>query len=71
MGTFESETRIIQIVKEQITNTVFVSGEVTCKPGALCFYSSSVLVDSFVLQNLARMPRRKTLGAILKERYNK
>ena len=32
-------------------NTGFASGGVTCKFGALCFYSSSVLVDSFVLRN--------------------
>lgn len=30
-------------------NTGFASGGVTCELGALCFYSSSVLVDSFVL----------------------
>jgi len=39
-------------------NTGFASGGVTCKLGALCFYLSSVLVDSFVLRNL---PERKTL----------
>ena len=32
-------------------NMGFASGGVTCKLGALCFYSSSVLVDSFVLRN--------------------
>lgn len=32
-------------------NTGFASGGVTCKHGALCFNSSSVLVDSFVLPN--------------------
>jgi len=43
--------------KEQRTaNTGFASGGVTCKLGALCFYSSSVLVDSFVLRN---PPERK------------
>ena len=31
-------------------NTGFASGGVTCKLGALCFYSSVVLVDSFVLR---------------------
>ncbi len=31
-------------------NTVFASGGVTCKLGALCFYSSSVQVDRFVLR---------------------
>ena len=38
------------------TNTGFASGGVTCKLGALCFYSSSVLIDSFVLRN---PPERK------------
>jgi len=28
------------------TNTGFASGGVTCKLGALCFYASSLLVDS-------------------------
>jgi len=37
-------------------NTGFASGGVTCKLGALCFYSNSMLVDSFVLQN---PPERK------------
>jgi hypothetical protein len=37
-------------------NTDFASGGVTCKLGALCFYSSSVRVDSFVLRN---PPERK------------
>ena len=37
-------------------NTGFASGGVTCKLGALCFYSSSVMVDSFVLRN---PPERK------------
>jgi hypothetical protein len=29
----------------------FTSGKVTCKLGALCFYFSSMQVESFVLQN--------------------
>ncbi len=37
-------------------NMGFASGGVTCKLGALCFYSSSVLVDNFVLRN---PPERK------------
>ncbi len=37
-------------------NTGFASGGVTCKLEALCFYSSVVLVDSFVLRN---PPERK------------
>ena len=36
--------------------TGFASGGVTCKHGAFCFYSSLVLVDSFVLRN---PPERK------------
>ncbi len=32
-------------------NTDFASGGVTCKLGALWFYSSVVWVDSFVLPN--------------------
>ena len=37
-------------------NTGFASGGVTCTLGALCFYSSSVQVDSFMLRN---PPERK------------
>ena len=37
-------------------NTGFASGGLTCKLGALCFYSSSVIIDSFVLRN---PPERK------------
>ena len=39
-------------------NTGFASGGVTCKLGALCFYASSVQVDSSVLRN---PPERKAL----------
>ena len=58
---------------EQLTaaNTGFASGGLTCKLGALCFYSSSVLIDSFgsetrpnakpenVSGNCRKMNRRK------------
>ena len=40
-------------------NTGFASGGVTLKLGALCFYSSSVLVDSFVLRNPPERKARK------------
>ncbi|WP_251834361.1 hypothetical protein [Kaistella pullorum] len=40
-------------------NTGFASGGVTCKVGALCFYSSVVLVDSFVLRNPPERKARK------------
>ena len=40
-------------------NTGFASGGVTCKLGALCFYLSSVLVDSFVLRNPPERKARK------------
>ncbi len=35
-------------MRKPAAKTGFASGGVTCKLGALCFYSSSVLVDSFV-----------------------
>ncbi|GMQ31723.1 hypothetical protein Aconfl_43690 [Algoriphagus confluentis] len=40
-------------------HTGFASGGVTCKRGAFCFYSSSVLVDSFVLRNPPERKARK------------
>ena len=45
-------------------NTGFASGGVTCKLGALCFYSSSVLVDSFVLRNPPERKARKRCDEI-------
>jgi len=45
-------------------NTGFASGGVTCKPGAMCFYSSSVLVDSFVLRNPPERKARKRYYSI-------
>jgi hypothetical protein len=44
--------------KKSAANTGFASGGVTCKLGALCFYSSSVVVESFALRN---PPERKAL----------
>jgi hypothetical protein len=45
-------------------NTGFASGGVTCKLGALCFYSSSVQVDSFVLRNPPERKARKRYGQV-------
>ena len=42
--------------KSTACNTGFASGGLTCKLGALCSYSSSVLIESFVLRN---PPERK------------
>ena len=49
-------------------NTGFASGGVTCKVGALCFYSSVVLVDSFVLRNPPERKARKRCGACKKKK---
>jgi hypothetical protein len=46
-------------------NTGFASGGVTCKLGAFCFYSSSVLVDSFVLRNPPERKARNRCKKIL------
>jgi len=43
-------------------NPGFTSGGVTCKLGVLCFYSSSVLVDSIVLLNPPTSPSPKPSG---------
>jgi hypothetical protein len=45
--------------KTTTANTGFASGGVTCKLGALCLYSSSVLVDSLVLRNPHERKARK------------
>jgi hypothetical protein len=47
------------LTKTPAANTGFASGGVTCELGALCFYSSSVLVDSFVLRNPPERKARK------------
>ena len=61
-----STTTILTAEKESRTaNTGFASGGVTCKLGALCFYSSSVLVDSFVLQNPPERKARNRCHATL------
>jgi len=44
--------------------TGFASGGVTCKLGALCFYSSSVQVDSFVLRNPPERKARNRYGQV-------
>ncbi len=45
-------------------NTGFALGGVTCKLGALCFYSSSEMVDSYLHRNQERTQSPKTLPAI-------
>ncbi len=45
--------------KSPAGKTGFASGGVTCKLGALCFYSSSVPVKSFVLLNPPERKARK------------
>ena len=54
---------------EQLTaaNTGFASGGLTCKLGALCFYSSSVPADSFVLRN---PPERKARNRCVQAKIN-
>jgi len=52
-------------------NTGFASGGVTCKLGALCFYSSSVLVDSFVLRNPPERKARKRYATCEETKNNK
>ncbi|MBS1634622.1 MAG: hypothetical protein JST26_01785 [Bacteroidetes bacterium] len=44
------ETTTIRTESRAAAKTAFVSGRVTRKLGALCFYLSSGLVDSFVLR---------------------
>jgi len=53
--------------KQRTANTGFASGGVTCKLGALCFYSSSVQVDSFVLRNPPERKARKRCASAKKK----
>ena len=52
-------------------NTGFASGGVTCKLEALCFYSSSVLVDSFVLPNPPERKARNRCATLSHDRKQK
>ena len=45
-------------------NTGFASDGVTCKFGVLCFYSNSVLVDSFVLRNPPERKAQRRCGFV-------
>jgi len=47
------------MIRKAAYNTGFASGGVTCKLGAMCFYSSFVQVDSFVLRNPPERKARK------------
>ena len=40
------------MTKKPVDNIGFSSFRLTCNRGALCFYSSLVMVDNFVLRNL-------------------
>ena len=51
--------RTSERTKAQAANTGFASGGVTCKIGVLCFVSSVVLVDNFVLRNPPERKARK------------
>ena len=50
--------------ESRTANTGFASGGVTCKLGALCFYSSLVLVESFVLRNPPERKARKRYRSV-------
>ena len=53
-------------IRTPATNTGFASGGVTCKLGALCFYSSSVLAVSLVLRNPPERKARKRYQIFIK-----
>jgi hypothetical protein len=59
MLTGKHELQTLDRAVPHAANTGFASGGVTCKLGALCFYSSVVLVDSFVLRNPPERKARK------------
>ena len=48
-------------------NTGFASGGLTCKVGAMCIYSSSALVDSFVLRNPPERKARKRCASVSRD----
>lgn len=52
-------------MKAHAGNTGFASNGVTCKLGALCFYSTLVVADSFVLRYPYERQALKTFNSIL------
>ncbi len=52
-------------MRKTTANTGFSLGGVTCKLVTLCLYSSSVLVDSFVLRNPPERKARVRYAACL------
>jgi hypothetical protein len=54
------------MIRKAAYNTGFASGGVTCKLGAMCFYSSFVQVDSFVLRNPPERKARKRYAPLNK-----
>ena len=57
------------MTKKATHNTGFASGGLTCKLGALCFYLSSVLVDSFVLRNPPERKARNRYASLRNASY--
>ncbi len=55
--------------RKATANTGFASGGLTCKLGDLCFYSSSVLVDSFVLRNPPERKARNRCQCLKNKRH--
>ncbi len=53
-------------MRKTACKTGFASGGVTCKLEVLCLYSSSVLVDSFVLRNLPEHKARNRYLSVQK-----
>jgi hypothetical protein len=63
LQTLIGQCNLTRKTEARTANTGFASGGLTCKLEALCFYSSSVLVDSFVLRN---PPERKVFYVLTK-----
>ena len=61
--TNKTTDKLVDEKEHRSDNTGFASGGVTCKLGALCFVSSVVLVDSFVLRNPPERKARKRYRA--------
>ena len=59
-----------QNIEKTPHNTGFAPGVVSCELGALCFYSSSVQVDSFVLRNPPERKARKRYKPFLEKQQD-
>ena len=69
LQTLTGQCNLTRTTEARTANTGFASGGVTCKLGALYFYSSSVLADSLVFRNPPERKARKRYAKLRELRW--